>query len=131
MPQLHGENPVTIPMLEPEIDSLTGKFHPNRLAVSGKMTALLARLLGGYRWTDPALVEIALTSDGNIFVVNEGDVRSTFLEGNVEDLKWNLRGVVDVVDVTHHERIRLAFLFMSNVTNHGADFDPFEFLGLK
>ena len=131
MTMLRGPNPMMITELdEPELDALTGKFHPNRMKCSAKLTALLARLLGGYRWTDPAIVELILTSD-TIMAREEGDIGANSFIGAPEDFTRNLRGVVDAAGVTNDERIRLAVLFSNNVTDHRSGIDFFKVLGLK
>ena len=43
---------------------LAAKLHPDRYtAMSGKMAAIVAYILGD-RWTEPAISELVVTSDG-------------------------------------------------------------------
>lgn len=112
----------------PEASDLTEKFR--NVKVSPLFKAMLARLLGGYDWTNPSIVELAIDHDGNLFMSRTDDPRSAMC-GHISDLKRNLQGVVDALELTRDEKIRLSVLIGANVTNHGADFDPFEFLGLK
>ena len=130
MAQLRGSL-LDIPELpEPDLTELAGKFHPNRTACSGKLTAILARLLGGYRWTAPAIIELCLTSD-TVLAVQEGDIGANDIIGSTSDFTRNLRGIVDAAEVTPDERIRLAVLFSANVTDHRSGVDFFEVLKLR
>jgi hypothetical protein len=131
MLQLRGEDAPTISEL-PDIEpgELESRFAPERLSVSPMFTAILARLLGGFRWTEPVIAEIILTSDGSVLVRHDGEFGANNHISHVDDLKMNLRGVVNAVNPNRDERIRLAILFARNVTNHGCDFDPTKFLGV-
>ena len=121
---------IQIPALpEPPLTELTGKFCPNRMRCSGKLSALLARMLGGYRWTEPALIEIAVTSD-SVFAVKEGDCGANEFIGGIEDFTRNLRGVVDTINPSLAERRQLAALFTANVTDHRSGVDFYQVLGL-
>jgi len=120
--------PITT-LTPPEPDDLTSRFSPERLKVSGMFTAILARMLGGFSWTEPAIFELCLTKDA-VLAVREGDIGANDFLCSVEDLMRNLRGVVDVVDPTHDERLRLASLFGANVTDHGSGFNALEAVGL-
>lgn len=126
MIRLRGTEGLEISAVEPELDELTGKFCPERLNVSGMFTALLARMLGGFRWTNPSIAEIILTADNCVMARREGDIGANEFIGSLDDLKRNLRGVVDVVGLNPEERIRLAFIIGQNVTVGRANFDPFE-----
>ena len=111
------------------MDELIQRFSPDRLQVSGKFHAILGRLLGGQTWTEPSYVEIAVSEDGFVFGAMP-DGHSVLL-GGVSALSDNLRGVVDTLELTTSERIRVATIIESNVTVHGDNFDPFEILGVS
>lgn len=80
--------------------SIAQKLHPDRVQTSPKFTALLAYLLGE-EWTDPQIHELSVTVDGllNVWTTN-GD---NAIEGTVEDLKANIRGVAEVAGLTREE----------------------------
>ena len=111
------------------MDELVERFSPDRLKVSGKFYAILARLLGGQQWTDPSYAEIAITSDGHI-IGALADGHDVYL-GLVSDLVDNLRGVVDVVGLTEQEKVKLATIISLNITVHGDSLDVFDALDVS
>lgn len=77
--------------------TLVKKLNPNRFtAMSGKMAAMLGYVLS-VEWTQPAIREINITSDG--FLVSEGD----FL-GGVDEWKDNLERLFKAAELTAKER---------------------------
>jgi hypothetical protein len=110
------------------MDELIRRFSPDRLTVSGKLYAILACLLGGQRWTEPSYDEISVSTDGFVFgALPDGH---SVLLAELSSLEENLRGVVDAVGLTEAEKVRLAGIIESNVTDHGDRFDAFEVLGV-
>ena len=60
----HGNDPVK--------DQLVTKLRPDRFpGASGKMVAVVAFILGEH-WTDPAISELVVTSDGFVLAQQEG-----------------------------------------------------------
>jgi hypothetical protein len=87
-------------------ESTTTKLDPAHIRVSPKFTAILAFLLGE-KWTDPAITELVITSDGLLMAQVEGDIGANHIEGEWTDLQRNLIGVSDAADLDPGERLYL------------------------
>ena len=76
--------------------SLEKKLHPSRFtAMSGKMTAIVAYILGVV-WTDPEIAWMSISSDD--FVTTESD----FI-GTGADLRRNLANLVKAAELDEEE----------------------------
>lgn len=75
---------------------------PDRLRLSGLMTAILACLLGE-EWTNPKIAELVITSDGFVMARREGDIGHNEFIGSDRDLLANLMGIAATVDMTREE----------------------------
>jgi hypothetical protein len=90
---------------------LAKKLHPSRFtAMSGKMAAIVAHIVGE-RWTCPAIVELVVTSDGNLLACHEGDCGCNDYLGTVDNLKANWARLLEVADLTPEERQEADRLF--------------------
>lgn len=107
-------------MLSPErLANLRQKLFPGRFtAMSGKMAAIVGYILG-VRWTDPAIEEMHLTSDGFILAQHSGDIGANDMLGSREDLLNNWRRLLRAADLTKQERTDAHTLFVSRVIKHG------------
>ena len=72
--------------------TLADQLNPGRVKTSGKFTAILAFILDEV-WTDPAIGEMAITSDGVLMAGNVGDIGLNDIVGDAADLDNNLHGL--------------------------------------
>lgn len=71
-------------------DALSDKLRPDRFrAMSGKMAAIVGYILDE-RFTDPAISDLVVTSDGFVLAQTEGEVGVNDLIGTEADLNRNL-----------------------------------------
>ena len=88
------------------LDRVAEKLHPHRFP---RMTAKFAAVLGamlGQTWTEPALVELVITSDGFLLGRHEGEPTCKEFLGPESWLKENLAKLLDTpgVDLTEQEK---------------------------
>ena len=88
---------------EPSIQAIRGdetladKLHPSRFsAMSPKMAAIVAYILGEKGWTIPDMRTLSITSDG--YMVSE----SCFI-GSVEDFDNNITSLIHAAELTEAE----------------------------
>lgn len=86
------------------IETLTHKVSPANVRVSGKFTAILAFLVGAKGWTDPAITEMVVTSDGFLLAATTRDPLMNDFIGDESDLDRNLAGVAEAVGLDDRER---------------------------
>jgi hypothetical protein len=94
-------------------DSVADKVHPRRFPrMSGKMAAILGHLLN-QTWTDPAMVELVITSDGFLMGRHEGEVTCNRFLGEESSLRDNLKKLITLPEVglTGEEKEYLMKLF--------------------
>ena len=85
--------------------TLAQKLHPGRFpGMSPKMAAIVSYVLGEGEWTDPAIQEMAIASDGGVLAGHVGDVGLNDFIGSAEDLERNVRNLLDVAGLTDEER---------------------------
>lgn len=89
-----------------EYRELERKLDPRRFtAMSGKLAALLAFILGTDRWTsEPRIVEACYDSGGNIMVRHDGEVGMEWFGGTADELCSNLTRLFRVAELTKAER---------------------------
>jgi hypothetical protein len=93
-------------------EKIATALHPSKLRTSGKMSALLAVILGVV-WTSPALAELYATSDGIILGRLAGDIGANEWIGTRADYFHNVEGCADTVGLSKTEKrelLRLAHL---------------------
>ena len=88
------------------LDRVAEKLHPHRFP---RMTDRFAAVLGamlGQTWTEPALVELVITSDGFLLGRHEGEPTCKEFLGQESWLKENLAKLLDTpgVDLTEEEK---------------------------
>jgi hypothetical protein len=83
---------------------VAAKLNPGVLKVSPKFTAILAFLLGQVGWTDPAITEMCVTSDGLLMAATTRDPFFNSIEGYASDLARNMKGIADHADLTPEEK---------------------------
>ncbi len=87
-------------------DTLAEKLDPRRFtAMSPKLAALLAYIIGTDRWTtEPRIVEACYDSGGIIMVRHEGSVGMEWFGGSADELHSNLTRLFRVAELTRAER---------------------------
>lgn len=90
--------------------------------------AVLACLLGGYRWTKPYCVKVVITPDRHFVGVQPDGQTDDF--GPVAILRRNLRNLIETMGLSDRERRRVATLINSRIVVQGGRFDAFEVLDL-
>ena len=84
-------------------NQLAEKLRPERFtAMSGKMAAIVAYILGT-RWTEPAISELVVTSDGFVLAQREDDIGANEIIGEERDLNRNLLDLVHAAGLTDDE----------------------------
>ena len=82
---------------------LIDKLRPDRFsAMSGKMAAIVGYILGE-RFSDPAISELVVTSDGFVLAQSEGEVGANDLIGEETDLNRNLLSLIQAAGLTDDE----------------------------
>ncbi|MBM4274062.1 MAG: hypothetical protein FJ134_06340 [Deltaproteobacteria bacterium] len=88
------------------LESVAEKLHPRRFPrMTAKFAAVLGALLGEI-WTEPALVELVITSDGFLLGRHEGEAACNEFLGPESWLKENLAKLLETqgVDLTGPEK---------------------------
>jgi hypothetical protein len=88
------------------LDRVAEKLQPNRFPrMSAKFAAVLGAMLG-QTWSEPALVELVVTSDGFLLGRHEGEPTCKEFLGPESWLKENLAKLLDTpgVDLTEQEK---------------------------
>ncbi len=106
--------------------SLSTKLHPrNFTAMSGKMAALVGYILDE-SWSDPALAELHITTDGFVLARTQGDVGCNEFIGSAGDLENNISHLLDVADLTQEERQLWDKLYARKVLDWRAYEEPVQ-----
>lgn len=97
--------------------SLAKKLNPNRFtAMSGKMAAIVGYILGE-EWTDPAISDMAITSDGFLLAQHEGDIGLNDFMGAASDLERNVANLTIAAGLTQDEQAEWQGLYNSRITD--------------
>ena len=84
-------------------EMLVEKLRPDRFtAMSGKMAAIVGYILDE-RFTDPAINEMVVTSDGFVLAQSEGEVGANDLIGEEADLNRNLLSLIEAAGLSEEE----------------------------
>jgi len=84
-------------------EALIEKLHPDRFtAMSGKMAAIVGYILDE-RFSDPAISELVVTSDGFVLAQTEGEVGANEMIGEERDLNRNLLSLIEAAGLTDDE----------------------------
>src|SRR6266508_3502248 len=84
-------------------DVLIDKLRPGRFtAMSGKMAAIVGYILNE-PFSDPAISELVVTSDGFVLAQREGEVGANDLIGEEADLNRNLLTLIQAAGLTDDE----------------------------
>ena len=84
-------------------EALIDKLRPDRFsAMSGKMAAIVGYILGE-RFSDPAISELVVTSDGFVLAQTEGEVGANDMIGEEADLNRNLLTLIESAGLSEDE----------------------------
>ena len=76
-------------------DRLVEKLRPDRFsAMSGKMAAIVGYILEEH-FSDPAISELVVTSDGFVLAQHEGEIGANEMIGEEADLNRNLLTLIE------------------------------------
>jgi hypothetical protein len=83
--------------------ALIEKLRPDRFtAMSGKMAAIVGYILDE-RFSDPAISELVVTSDGFVLAQSEGEVGANEMVCEEADLNRNLLTLIEAAGLTDDE----------------------------
>ena len=84
-------------------EQLVAKLRPDRFtAMSGKMAAIVGYILDE-RFSEPAISELVVTSDGFVLAQTEGEVGANDMLGTEVDLNRNLLDLIAAAGLTAEE----------------------------
>jgi hypothetical protein len=84
-------------------EALIEKLSPDRFtAMSGKMAAIVGYILDE-RFSDPAISELVVTSDGFVLAQAEGEVGANDMIGEEADLNRNLLTLIEAAGLSDEE----------------------------
>lgn len=102
--------------MQTEIRQALGrKLHPGRFdGISGKMSAIVGFILGE-KFTDPEIVEMAITFDGFVMGRVRGDIGMNDIIGSASDLERNWGSLLQTADLNDVERAAADALYSRRV----------------
>jgi len=84
-------------------EALIDKLRPDRFtAMSGKMAAIVGYIVDE-RFSEPAISEMVVTSDGFVLAQTEGEVGANDLIGEEADLNRNLLTLIEAAGLSDEE----------------------------
>jgi hypothetical protein len=84
-------------------EAMIEKLRPDRFtAMSGKMAAIVGYILDE-RFSDPAISELVVTSDGFVLAQTEGEVGANDMIGEEADLNRNLLSLIEAAGLSEDE----------------------------
>ena len=99
-------------------EALAAKHRPDRFtAMSGKMAAIVGYILDE-RFTEPAISELVVTSDGFVLAQREGEVGANDMIGREADLNRNLLELVAAAGLTEEEIREFGLLQRERITRY-------------
>jgi len=96
--------------------TLAEQLAPNKVRVSPKFTAILGFILD-QKWTDPAVAELCITSDGVLMARHEDELGMDHILGEKSDLVRNLEGVAQAVGMTRADTQALLDAAAAHITD--------------
>jgi len=98
--------------------TLIQKLHPTRFTgMSDKMTAIVAHILD-QTWTNPAIAQMVITSDGHLLARHEGDCGFNNYIGRALDLEGNWKRLLSAAGLTavEHQEAEAAYQRVMGLT---------------
>lgn len=100
-------------------DQLVAKLRPDRFtAMSGRMAAIVGYILDE-RFSEPAISELVVTSDGFVLAQQEGHVGADDMLGSEADLNRNLLALIEAAGLTPEEMRVFGQLQRERITRYG------------
>jgi len=91
------------------------KLHPERFqGMSPKMAAIVGYICDE-NYTDPAINELVVTSDGFVLVEHVGEIGANTMMGEESELLRNWRNLLDAAGLTPQERTEADAAYDSHV----------------
>jgi len=91
------------------------KLHPERFqGMSPKMAAIVGYICDE-NYTDPAINELVVTSDGFVLIEHVGEIGANTMMGEESDLLRNWRNLLDAAGLTPEERTEADAAYDSHV----------------
>jgi hypothetical protein len=91
------------------------KLHPERFeGMSSKMAAIVG-YISDETYTDPAINELVVTSDGFVLIEHVGEVGANNFMGGESDLLRNWNSLLDAAGLTPEERIEAEAAYQEHV----------------
>jgi len=91
------------------------ELHPGRFeGMSSKMAAIVG-YISDETYTDPAINELVITSDGFVLLEHVGDVGANNFFGEESDLLRNWNNLLDAAGLTPEERTQAEDAYQSHV----------------
>jgi hypothetical protein len=100
---------------EPLVRKLNPRRFPN---MSARMAAILGYILGS-TFTEPALAEVVVTSDGFVLAQSEGEVGANRFIGKYVDVFRNWCDLMAVAGLTVAERIEAEARYAAKIGHYG------------
>jgi hypothetical protein len=101
-------------------EQLAAKLRPDRFsAMSGKMAAIVGYILDE-QFSDPAISELVVTSDGFVMAEREGEVGADEMIGREVDLNRNLLDLITAAGLTEEEIREFGRLQRERITRYGS-----------
>jgi len=101
-------------------EQLAAKLRPDRFsAMSGKMAAIVGYILDE-QFSDPAISELVVTSDGFVMAERVGEVGADEMIGREVDLNRNLLDLVTAAGLTEEEIHEFGRLQRERITRYGS-----------
>ena len=101
-------------------EQLAAKLRPDRFsAMSGKMAAIVGYILDE-QFSDPAISELVVTSDGIVMAERVGEVGADEMIGREVDLNRNLLDLVTAAGLTEEEIHEFGRLQRERITRYGS-----------
>ena len=98
--------------------SLAKKLHPSCFtAMSGKMAAIVAHIISQH-WTDPAIAEICITSDGFVLGRHSDDCGMNEMLGKRSVFEDNWGRLLDAAKLSRKERQQAQALYKLKIKQH-------------
>ena len=100
-------------------EQLVAKLRPDRFtAMSGKMAAIVGYILGE-QFSEPAISELVVTSDGFVLAQAEGEVGANDMLGTEADLNRNLLDLITAAGLTDEEIREFGRLQRTQIRRYG------------
>jgi hypothetical protein len=91
------------------------KLHPGRfVGMSGKMAAIVG-YISDEMYTNPAINELVVTSDGFVLAEHVGEVGANDMIGGESDLVRNWNKLLDIAGLTSEERTEAEAAYQEHV----------------